>query len=88
MSAVNNEAGTCTVDVLERQDDGAWVVGDVELVAPQEAIYGRVNFDYSQRQANRATNPHGEHAEEVFELLEGVPHWALNGRSEVEARSS
>ena len=63
------------LDVLEQQHDGAWVATESEVDVERRALLQVVRHSYGQRQAERSTNPHAEHAEEVFTLLEPVPEW-------------
>lgn len=67
----------CEVCVLWRvKEQGLWVLDsetEPEQVAKQRLIRS-VEHDYRQRmEEDRVKNPHGEHAEEIWEILESIP---------------
>lgn len=66
-----------TVELLEQDYDGLWVVTSEEIEITKGAVRQVVDAEYGQRQQDRRHNPHGEHAEEVFTLLTDIPTTVL-----------
>lgn len=58
------------------QSDGIWVLdsGSPSESIPSLDVISCIDHDYAQRiEQDRISNPHGEHAEEVWEILESLP---------------
>lgn len=77
-------AETLQVSRLYEESPGVWLVhdhsGDTETV-PVSAVQGVLEADYTQRvDPDRISNPHGEHAEEVWTVpLNSVPPTVWRG---------
>lgn len=69
------------IDILTEAEEGLWILSpeEPEQVA-QDCIDKTIPHNYEQRMiADRVSNPHGEHAEETFSLLESLPAWVYRG---------
>lgn len=67
----NGKTGTVEVEELFQSTDGEnmWLSNGKCHEIPQSSIMRVVDTTYSQRvDADRVSNPHGEHAEEVWEV--------------------
>uniref|UniRef100_A0A061S8N2 Uncharacterized protein n=1 Tax=Tetraselmis sp. GSL018 TaxID=582737 RepID=A0A061S8N2_9CHLO len=65
---------TCEVEPLVEQGDKIWILDEEEEepdTVPTSAILGVLDSEYGQRAVeDRISNPHGEHAEEIWEIFE------------------
>jgi hypothetical protein len=74
---VDSAEANVVVDVLEPYEDAddgeggraLWTPSEVQKTLPLSCLHRVMTFEYSQRmEADRVSNPHGEHAVEVFSL--------------------
>ena len=73
-------SGTIDIDELACEDAsaGLWVEGGQSYSVQASAVQRVLEYDYGQRmEQDRVANPHGEHAEEIWQLLEAVPEEAV-----------
>lgn len=60
---------THTIELLEEETKGEFAVTGIEQEIKAEHVVSVItDFDYKQVQVDRAINPHGEHAEEIFTI--------------------
>ncbi|GAB4819576.1 hypothetical protein N2152v2_006622 [Parachlorella kessleri] len=62
------------IDRLEEEGESLWAVSDRVDEIPLQQVRCVLEADYMQLcDPDRISNPHGEHAYEVFRLLQAVP---------------
>ncbi len=66
---MQGDKGTHIIELLEEESVGEFAATGVEKEIKAEQIVTVItDFDYKQIQVDRAINPHGEHAEEIFTI--------------------
>ena len=58
------------MEILKQEDDVTFIATGEEFEIGCSQVVGVIEYEYSQRQADRLLNPHGEHAEEIFLISE------------------
>jgi hypothetical protein len=58
------------VEPMEEEDGGTWLLTGDQQVVEKVKIIKHVEYSYGQRQMERQVNPHAEHAEEIFTLID------------------
>lgn len=80
---VEPESGVCLVTPLcEEPETGVWLESHVRprVRVRMEDVVSVVAADFAQRMSpDRVSNPHGEHAEDFWEILEEVPEGTRRG---------
>lgn len=80
---VDPERGACSVTPLcEEPETGVWLESHVRprVSVRMEDVLAVVAADFAQRVApDRASNPHGEHAEDFWEIVGEVPEGTRRG---------